>query len=233
MRLAIMQPYFFPYIGYFQMINAVDKFVFYDDVNFIKRGWINRNKILVNDEANYINLFMHGASPNKMINEIEINNSNNKKVIKTIEQSYSKAPFYNDTIELIYNYFSMLKNGTDLSTAAALSIIEVAKYFNLDVTFEYSSKKYADTKELNRADRLIEIAKRNHAKTYINAMGGKELYNKEYFANQGIDLKFIKNNGVEYKQFNNEFTPYLSIIDVMMFNSPERIREMLDNYELE
>lgn len=233
MKLAIMQPYFFPYIGYFQLINAVDKFIFYDDVNFIKGGWINRNKILIDGQAKYVNLLMNGASSSKLINQIIVNTKVNHKTIKTLSQSYNKAPYFEDVMPLLERYFLSLEHEIPVSKAAGESIKLTADYLGLNIVFEYSSEQYSHTKTYKRADRLIEIAKENNAQSYINAEGGKELYTKEYFAKQGIELSFIKNNICEYQQFNKEFTPYLSIIDVMMFNSPEKIREMLDDYELE
>ena len=103
MKLGIMQPYFFPYIGYWQLLNAVDEYVIFDDVNYINRGWINRNRILVNGEPQYINLQLTGASQNKLINEIEVacDPSFAKKRLRTLEQSYGKAPFYQDTMALV------------------------------------------------------------------------------------------------------------------------------------
>ena len=228
-----MQPYLFPYIGYFQLINAVDKFVFYDDVNFIKGGWINRNRMLIDGQIKYVNLLMSGASSNKLINEVVVKSKVNHKTIKKISQSYKKAPFFEDVIPLLERYFLGLDHDIPVSKAAGESIELTADYLGMSKAFEYSSEKYSHTKNYKRADRLIEIAKENNANTYINAEGGKELYTKEYFAKQGIELIFIKNKISKYHQFNKEFTPYLSIIDVMMFNSPEGIIELLDDYELE
>ena len=232
MKIAVMQPYFFPYIGYFQLINAVDKFVFYDDVNFIKGGWINRNKILINGEAKYFGVLMKGASSNKNIYDVKADIKANKKTLKTISQSYGKAPYYNNIFPLIENFFKSLEEDMPISEVAGMSVEMVAQYLGLKQKFEYSSKVYPDTKGLDKADRLIEISKINNAKTYVNAFGGKELYSKEYFLNQGIKLKFINNEIKNYKQFSNNFVPYLSIVDVLMFNSPEEIRKMLDDYTL-
>ncbi len=231
MRLAIMQPYFFPYIGYFQLINAVDKFVFYDDVNYINRGWINRNSIIINGERKYITIPLHKASQNKKINEIYIKGQSSK-ILKMIKFNYSKAPFFKEVYKLVKKVILKAKYPELISTIAGDSIKEVCNYLNLNKTLEYSSELYFNTQGMYKAERLIEICKRNDVKEYINAANGKELYNKKYFKNREINLRFIKNNVQSYKQFNKEFIPYLSIIDVMMFNSPEVIREMLNDYFL-
>jgi hypothetical protein len=224
-----MQPYFFPYIGYFQLVNAMDKFVFYDDVNFINRGWINRNRILINGKANYITVNLQGASQNKLINEIEIID-NRAKLKKTILQAYRKAPYFAEAwpfVEAVIDY-----NTETMSELSAFSVIKTCEYLGIKTNFEFSSLKYFDTIILRKEERLIEICKRNNAIEYINPIGGTELYEKAEFANHCINLHFLKTNPIQYRQFSEVFIPNLSIIDVMMFNSIEQIHEMLDNFEL-
>jgi len=231
MKLAVMQPYFFPYIGYYQMIKAVDKFILYDDVNYIKGGWINRNNILTNNERKYFTLNLSEPSPNKLINEIKIG-TNKDKILKTIRQNYSKAPFFKENFKVIEEIFNLIKPDSLISHVAGLSIIKISEYFDFNTKFEYSSENHFDTKGLEKADRLVAICKKNNADTYINAIGGRELYNKEYFLERGISLQFIKAKITEYKQKGNVFEPSLSIIDVMMYNSKEQINTMFENYEL-
>ncbi len=227
-----MQPYFFPYIGYFQLVNAVTKFVLYDDVNYIKGGWINRNNILISNNRKLFTLNLVASSTNKDINEIRIGIRSNK-VIKTLKQAYVKAPFFNNVFPLIEEVFDSFKNDGLISEIAGLSIMKVAKYLNINTEFEYSSKKYPDTKGMKKVDRLIEICNRNNADTYINAAGGVDLYSKSEFKKDNINLFFIHSQVKEYKQFDDNFCSHLSIIDVMMFNSVNEINKMLDNYELE
>lgn len=231
MALAVMQPYFFPYIGFFQLVSAVDIFILYDDVNYIKGGWINRNNIILNNKKKLITLNLVASSSNKDINEIYVDNRNSK-MLKTIKQTYSKAPFFETVFPIVEEILASCLSTNTISAIAGHSLTKVAEYLNLETVFEYSSEKYSDTKGMDKADRLIEICKRNSVDTYINAIGGMDLYSKGYFKKKNIDLFFIKNHIQEYKQFNNEFIPYLSIIDVMMFNSIEKINEMLNNYEL-
>lgn len=227
--LAIMQPYFYPYLGYFQMIHAVDKFVFYDDVNFINRGWINRNRILINNEPKYITVELLKASQNRLINEIEIGNNKNK-ILSSISMAYKKAPQYKEVFPLIEACLS--KDVQYIGELAIDSIVTVCKYLGLKTEFEVSSVLYADTKGLDKADRLIAICKKNNATNYINAVGGMEIYDKEYFKAKGVILNFIKCSLVPYKQFNNDFVPGLSIIDLLMFNDIETCNKMLNKFEL-
>lgn len=228
-KIAIMQPYLYPYLGYFQMVHAVDKFVFYDDVNFIKSGWINRNRILINNEPKYITVELLKASTNRLINEIEIGN-NQKKILSSISLAYKKAPFYKEVFPIIE---AILMTPTIfISDLAIQSVKTVSEYLGLKTTFEISSQSYADTRELEREDRLIEICKRAGSNVYINAIGGMELYTKPYFKERGIELFFIKNTLPDYAQYNNNFVAGLSIIDVLMFNSKVECQNMLANYKL-
>ena len=227
-----MQPYIFPYIGYFQMINAVDTFVFYDDVNFIKRGWINRNKILINGKDTLVSIPLIKASQNKLINEIDIFFDTNmrKNLISKIENAYKKAPFYDEVIGLIRDIINA--DISNIGEYAANSIVSVSNYLEIDTKFHYSSILSPESKGMNRADRLIHICQNLGAEEYINSIGGQELYEKKYFLENQIDLSFIKTLDFEYKQFKDPFVPLLSIIDVLMFNSKVKIQKMLTNYQL-
>lgn len=229
MKIAIMQPYFFPYIGYYQLVNASDKFIFYDDVNFIKNGWINRNRILVNNSPNYITIQLKGASPFKLINQIEFTD-NRLKIGKTIQMAYKKAPYFEQVwpvVNEVLNYQS-----DKIRDIAIKSITEVFKYLGVSKEFELSSEEYSNTKQQERAERLITICKENRAQTYYNSQGGVKMYSKDYFKQNGLDLYFIIPETIIYKQFTEQFSPNLSIIDVMMFNEPEEINRMLNRYVL-
>lgn len=230
-KLAIMQPYFFPYLGYWQMINAVDKFVIYDDVNFIKGGWINRNNTLINGCSHLFTLPLLEASPYKHINEIKVTNNKKQKqkLLKSFEMSYSKAPYKNKVIALLADV--ILQKEDNLHLFLKYQFEKVFEYLDIDTEILLSSN-IEKTDDLHAQDRVIDICKRLSTTQYINAIGGQELYSKEDFAKNGIQLNFIKMNEIKYKQFSDKFVPNLSIIDVMMFNSPETIKEMLDDYEL-
>ena len=230
MTIAIMQPYFLPYIGYFQLINAVDKFIFYDDVNFIKNGWINRNRILINGEAKYITIQLKEASSFKQIKEIEFTD-NRRKILRSIEQAYAKAPYAKSIMPLINSILTFDSN--HISNLAINSVKSICNYLEINTTFELSSLDYKSTKTLERTERIKELCKLNNADTYINVIGGQELYAKQDFATENITLKFLKSNSVTYKQLNEEYIPWLSIVDVLMFNSKEDISNMLNDFYYE
>ena len=230
MRLAIMQPYIFPYIGYYQLIHAADKFVIYDDVNFINRGWINRNNLLVNGKAWLFSVPLKEASQNRLIGDIEIADAEwGRKFLKTIEQAYKKSPFYSNVLELISSV--VLKPTATISELTRNSLTAVSEYIGLSASFVNSSSIY-DNQALKAQERILDICIKEKADHYINPIGGREIYSKELFDNSGIRLNFIKTGNVRYEQFKNEFVPNLSIIDVLMFNDKKDIRQMLDLYEL-
>lgn len=232
MAVAVMQPYLYPYLGYFQMLNAVDHFVFYDDVNFIKGGWINRNRILVNGKPKYFIIQLVGVSPNKLINEVKLNPERKfmKKQLKMLEMNYSKAPFFNQVFPMVEQ--TLRSSFYHIGELSAQTVIDVANYLDLSVKFHFSSNLPFGHGSGNRTQRLIDIVKGFSAKTYINAAGGKELYSKEDFAKEDIILQFIEPELQAYQQNAGEFIPGLSIIDVLMHNSQEEVHLMLNQYRL-
>jgi hypothetical protein len=231
MKIAIMQPYLLPYIGYFQLINAVDKFVMLDDVNYINRGWINRNRILINGKPQLISIPLKEASQNKLINEIEIVNDQKwrGKLLKTLQHNYRKAPFYQDVFPLIEKI--ILNKEQNISTFIFASVIDINVYLEIKTFIEPSSAKY-HTKHLKAEQKIVNICIQEKATTYINPIGGTELYSKQLFKDHNINLFFLKTDEIMYNQNFSNFIPYLSIIDVMMFNSKNDIKEMLNKYKL-
>jgi hypothetical protein len=235
-RIAVMQPYVFPYIGYFQLIHSVETFVYYDDVNFIKQGWINRNRILVNGNAFLFTIPVENISSFKEIRHVRLHERNYQiwkpKFLKTLTQAYGQAPFFSDAIDLIYEALSY--QGNTISELAQNTVNLASVYLGLNKTFLRSSELFGDSKGMDKADRLVTIAKRLLADNYVNPLGGTELYEKKYFSDRGIDLSFIKPaESIIYSQGKNpKFLPWLSIIDVIMFNSRETIQKLLASYEL-
>ncbi len=230
MKVAIMQPYLFPYIGYWQLINAVDTFVIYDDVNFIKQGFINRNYFISrnNNQPQRFTLELKGASSNKLINEIEIGD-NNEKILKTIFFNYKKTLFFDEFFPIIEDILRY--NEKKLSKYIFYSIRKICEFLDINASFIFSSEIDKDI-NLRGQDKIIDICKIVGSHVYINSIGGKELYDKKIFKDNGIDLFFLRPEIISYKQFNNKFVPYLSIIDIMMFNNKEQIKRMLNMYEL-
>lgn len=228
MTIAIMQPYLFPYIGYWQLVYAVDTFVIFDDVNFIKKSYINRNSILVNGTQYTFTLVLIGASQNKLINEIDVGDNYNK-LLSTIERSYSKAPYFSVVFPLIKDI--LINKENNLAKFIGYSLRKISAYLEIDTKFIYSSDIQKDN-SLKAQDKIINICKILETTSYVNAIGGQELYDREKFKEENIKLNFLNTSHIKYKQFKNEFIPYLSIIDIMMFNSVDEIQTMLKNYEL-
>jgi len=231
-KVGIMQPYIFPYIGYFQMIKAVNVFVFYDDVNFIKGGWVNRNRILLNKKDAYLTIPCLSKSPNKKINEIEVNTNCKEfsNLLSTVKVAYKKAPHF-ETIYPLIEKILIVENIT-ISELAMRSVELICSYLQIETKFAVSSLNFSNSFGFERSERLISICNTIGTQNYINAIGGMALYDKGYFKERGIQLDFIQCKGVSYPQFSNEFVPALSIIDVLMFNSVEDIQVMLNQYEL-
>lgn len=228
MKVGIMQPYFLPYIGYFQLINAVDKYIIYDDVNYIKRGWINRNNILCNGQPHLFTISLKASSQNKLINQIEIADDFNK-FIKTVEMSYSKASHFEETYKILNNIIKYPNK--NLAIFISNSIIEICRYLGIKTEIILSSDIKKDN-GLRGQEKIIEICKNVGADTYINAIGGIELYDKMKFSEENINLYFIKPDIIQYNQNLKEFVPFLSILDIMMWNSKEEINSMLEQYSL-
>lgn len=226
-----MQPYLFPYIGYFQLIGAVDKFVAYDDVTFIKQGWINRNNILLNGQRYLFTVPLVNASSNTLICDTLVSDKAGwrPKFLKTIEQAYKKAPQYPAVFPLIQDV--VLNGPTEISKLAVRSLSLIADFIGLTTEIKDSSENYAN-RHLSAQDRVLDICKQEGAGVYINPIGGMELYSKEKFREEGLDLHFIKSLDVTYTQYNSHFVPGLSIIDVLMFNRQDEIAGMLGQYEL-
>jgi len=232
MKLAIMQPYFMPYVGYFQLINSVDQFVIYDNIQYTKKGWINRNRILVNGKDQIITLPIKKDSDYLDVIDRELSESWEKdkiKMVNVIKSSYNKAPYFKEASELI---FECLNNPEkNLFKFIYDSIILINEYLEIKTSIVISSSINANH-TLKSQDKVLSLCKAQNADVYINSIGGVELYDKATFKQNRIELNFIKSNPIKYKQFNNEFVPWLSIIDVMMFNSKEQIQEYLNKYTL-
>lgn len=231
MIIGIMQPYFMPYIGYWQLMNAVNKYVIYDDVNFIKGGWINRNRILLNGEAKFFNVQLKGASSNKLINQIGVTQDKEviNKNLRILEAAYKKAPYFDETFPMLKTI--LLYETESLADYIMHSFEEIKKYLLIDTEFILSSELKKNN-NLKGQEKILHICELLGAKKYYNAFGGQELYSFYAFKSRNIELNFLKTNFIEYKQFENEFIPNLSLIDVMMFNSVSEIQKFLQQFNL-
>ena len=227
MKLAIMQPYFFPYIGYFQLLNAVDKFVFYDDVNYIKGGWINRNRLFLAGAIRYITVPLVGASSFEKINNTHVKKDDEwvKSMLSSVAQSYYKAPFYKPVQGLLEKVLTS-HNG-NLSTLARHSITAIADYLEMPISFVQSSAIY-ENQEKKGIERVLDICRIEKADEYWNLPGGRCLYSVDIFNKNGVDLKFLDVSIKSYQQSTTEFHPALSMLDVLMCNEPSQILAMLN-----
>ncbi|MBE5924242.1 MAG: hypothetical protein E7271_07230 [Lachnospiraceae bacterium] len=230
MRIAVMQPYFFPYIGYWQLIGCVDTFVLFDDVNYINRGWINRNRILSN-KIDYIRLPLLGASQNKKINEVRVNLDDlfSKRNTKIIHETYRKAPYYKEIMPLIEKW--MYIENDLLSEYLGEQIRMISRTLGIENNTILSSS-IEGLEKLRREDRIIAICRNLGADKYYNPVGGVGLYDKGIFKEKGVDLFFISPNLTPYKQFGTDFIPSLSIIDMLMFCGLDYTRNMLKDYSI-
>jgi hypothetical protein len=219
-KIAIMQPYLFPHIGYWQLLQEADRFVILDDVNYIKKGWINRNRIIVNGKEHLFTAPIKCASQNKLIKDIGLSDRKWKyKFVKTLEYAYKKAPFFNQSFGVIRD--CLMNSEQNLSKYILNSIFVISKYLDIDVQIIESSSLYGN--QYKSQDKIIDICIKEGATSYINSIGGANLYSHEMFDFFEIELNFLK-----YK----EGLSHLSIIDVLMKNSPDDIKKMITQYEL-
>ena len=233
-----MQPYFLPYIGYLQLMNAVDRFVFYDDVAFINRGWVNRNRMLVGGKEHLFTIPLKEASQNKTIREIALSDDPKwrGKLLKTIEQSYRKAPLYETVMPMIEKIVNFTADNRNVGDYIFHSFTELTAYLDITTTLVASSTIY-ENGHLKAQERILDICRQEGADQYINPIGGQELYDRDRFTESGINLHFIQSKRVEYNQVIGktgpaEFVPWLSIVDILMFNDINEVRAMFGAFEL-
>lgn len=231
MKLTIMQPYFLPYIGYFQMIVAVDTFIVYDNIKYTKKGWINRNRILKNGKDAMFSLPLKRGSDSLNVCDREVAaDFNRDKLLNQIKGAYQRAPYFAQTFPLVERVVH--HKDKNLFRFLHHSIVSTCMHLGIATEIRVSSTVDIDH-NLKGQDKVLAMCEVLGAKTYINAIGGMQLYSKEIYQERGIDLKFIRSKPFEYPQFGAPFIPWLSIIDVMMFNPLDEIKIYITTkYEL-
>jgi hypothetical protein len=240
-KLAIMQPYCFPYLGYYQLIAAVDKFIIYDDVNFIKQGWINRNRILVNHQPSLFVIPLQGANPFAKIQHTQLHPQDYPrwcgKFLKTLEVNYRKAPQFAAVQPLVQTVLEsvlpQLSQGESVSISrlALASLEAIATYLALPTQFIPSSEVYG-TADLPPQEKLIQMYRAEQADLYINPSGGSDLFDRPALAAAGVTVQFLQCQARPYGQFREPFVPGLSMIDVLMFNAIPDVQQLLQEYQL-
>lgn len=231
MKLAIMQPYFLPYIGYFQLIAAVDRFVVYDNIKYTKKGWINRNRFLQNGTDAMFSVPLKKASDSLDVCERELaGDFDREKLLNQLNGAYRRAPYFERTFALIEKIVHCPER--NLFRFLYSSIVQMCAHLCINTEITVSSTVAIDH-GLQAQDKVLALCTALGATNYVNAIGGMELYSKQAFTERSITLKFIRSLPFEYVQYREPFVPWLSIVDVLMFNSPEAVRNCIaNNYEL-
>lgn len=235
MKLGIMQPYFFPYIGYFQLINFADQWIVFDDAQYIRHGWINRNRILHPQKGwQYITVPLLKHQHKDPIKNIYINTQEKweQKIIGQLVR-YKKAPYYKETVSLVKECFENKAQTITELNVKSLSL--VCNYLNINFNYKVSSLSDFDYSHVYDAgDWAWTISSQMRASEYINPVGGLNLFDKNKFLNSGIKISFLEclNNEIKYSQIISNFEANLSIIDILMFCSVEEIKQLLSCYEV-
>jgi|SRR5665213_60070 len=233
MKLAIMQPYFFPYLGYYSLIKNSDRFILLDDVQFIRHGWIERNRILKPDEGwQYVAAPLQPHTRSTLIKEITIRDGEDwrGKLLRQLAHYKKKSPFYAETISIVSR--ALDTSATSIVKLNANILTETCRYLGLPLKLDIFSEMQLAIDAVTEAGAwALEISKAIGAAEYVNPIGGVELFNPEQFAKNGISLKFLKNNLSPYRQRRPTFEPGLSIIDAMMFNAPADLNKLIDDTE--
>jgi hypothetical protein len=226
-----MQPYFFPYLGYWQLLSLADRFVLYDDVNYIKGGWVNRNRIMINGQASYITIPLHGASSNKLICDLAINNSSKwrEKMLKSIDNSYRKSGFYQEVYPIIDNVIRY--ECENLADYLRHQIELIAGFLGIGTKLISTSRSY-DNNTLSGQERVIDICKKESANVYFNLAGGLSLYDSRAFEESGLSLRFLTMKPVNYPQKSADFIANLSIIDALMAIGKEGVVDRLSQFNV-
>lgn len=235
MKLAIMQPYFLPYLGYWQLIQSADVFILFDDVQFIRHGWINRNRVLKQGSGwQYIMVPLRKHSHRARIKEIQAHPEVDwkGKILRQLEHYKSQAPYFAEVMTLLSDLFSSLSTTCMVEINAHL-IRGICAYLNIGTRLEISSDCGFDYDQVEGpGEWALRMAHQMQATQYLNPINGRDLFSASKFRDLGIDLIFLKNPGCSYDQ-RRSFEPNLSIVDVLMFNGREGTKRWLHAVETE
>lgn len=231
MTFALMQPYFFPYIGYFSLIENVDHFMIFDDTQYVKKSWMSRNRLL--NTSNGCPFYVHAEIQKPVykarLNEVLLAGGDQWK-LKILEQlkNYKRiAPFYDEVKEMITDLL-LSNQSKGLSEFCISSIRYLVSYLSIETEITiYSEENPQLENEPEASTWGLETAKAMKASKYVNSPGGVEFILPEPFSEAGIKLGFIEPKLEAYKQGGGGFIPYLSILDVLLFNGPERTLDMI------
>lgn len=233
--IAIMQPYFFPYLGYFSLIENTDHFIFFDTPQYIKKGWINRNRIIgCGTDPVFINVPICKAPQNTAIKDIRISNNEpwKEKLFGQLSIYKRRAPYYNDVISLIENIVASNNYGDSMSQLAIQSIVETCDFLGISINYDVFSEMDMHINASAPDEWALEISKELGYTRYVNPPGGLSFFDRQKYKSAGIQIDFLEQQLCPYIQKKGFFTEGLSIIDVMMFCSNDEIHDMLSKYNL-
>lgn len=232
-KIGIMQPYFLPYIGYFQLMDMVDEFVIYDNIEFSRASWIRRNRMLQNGKDTYFTLPIKSDSDFLDVDQRYLVDDFQKeanKLLRRIEGNYIKAPYFEEFFPVVEQIINCEKR--NLFDYILHSVTVMKEYLQIETPIRIFSQLGKEIHQLKAQDKVIGACKALHATHYINSSGGIDLYNQEDFQKENIELLFYKPEHLKYPQFDHEFVPYLSVLDACMFNSRDKVQEYLNHYEI-
>nr|MBF0681998.1 WbqC family protein [Pseudomonas sp.] len=231
-NVAMMQPYLFPYLGYFQLIAHSDAFVLGDDLQYVKASWINRNRVLVNGQPKLITFPLRKGELQDLINQRRLCDDfprEAQKLLRTLELAYARAPYHDDVMPMLRE---ILENPErNLAHFTEQSIRRICAYLQITTPI-YVGSELGLPPPVDKQDRVISIAKKLGAEAYINPIGGMALYCPALFRAHGLSLRFLRMDELSYPQFKQPFVPSLSIIDVLMFNSRSDVQALLKHFSL-
>ena len=230
MTLGIMQPYFLPYIGYWQLLAAVDRFVIYDNIQYTKKGWINRNRFLRDGRDVYFTVPLKKASDYLDIAERQLaDDFDRDQLLRTWRAAYRRAPHIGDVMPVLERIVRAPM--ANLFEYVQHSVVEMAAFLEIRTPMVVSSTVPID--HTLRAERkVLALCRALGADRYLNPIGGVELYSAAAFAAESVTLEFLRPRPREYAQLEHPFVPNLSIVDVLMFNSKATVREMLSEADV-
>lgn len=227
---AVMQPYLFPYLGYFQLIRAAEVFVVYDDAQYMKGGWINRNRILMHGKPQWLTLPLYQASPNRRIDQIEAPMARRDGLLRTLRQCYGKAPHFHEVFPLLETI--LLHEERNLAGLVDHALRRLSEHLGLNPRWHLASALGVPA-GLRGQDRVLALCAAAGIGHYVNLPGGRGLYDPAAFVGQGMRLSFLRPALAPYRQFGGDFVPGLSIVDALMFNDRPAMDRLLAGYGLD
>lgn len=227
-RVAVLQPYLFPYLGTFQLARQVDRFVCFDDVAFIKKGYIHRNAVLLDGAAHAFTAPVKNASQNRTIAEHDYVGEW-QPLLALLQRAYAKAPQFEPVFDFVQRV--LLHADENVARKNARSMAAVFAYLGLPFEHGFSSA-HALPAELRASARVRAVCRAEGATTYINPTGGRALYDAADFERDGMALRFCAMRPVQYPQPSPAFVPFLSMLDVLMHCPREQVIALLDDCDL-